>query len=123
MKYYFAPLEGITGYIYRRAHHKFYPGIDRYYAPFIVPKEKKCLSTKERNDVIVKHNFGITIIPQIMTNQSEEFLRISRVLYEEYGYKEINLNLGCPSKRLCQKTWFRFSGITRFARRISRTSM
>ena len=40
MKYYFAPLEGITGYIYRQAHHMFYPGIDRYFTPFIVPKEK-----------------------------------------------------------------------------------
>lgn len=103
MKLYFAPLEGITGYIYRRAHHTFYPGIDRYYTPFIVPKEKKCLSTKERNDVLLKHNRDITLIPQIMTNRPEEFLRISRVLYEEYGYQEINLNLGCPSKTVVSK--------------------
>lgn len=103
MKYYFAPLEGITGYIYRRAHHAFYPGIDRYYTPFIVPKEKKYLSTKERNDVLPVHNAGMTVVPQIMTNQAEEFLRISRVLHQEYGYQEINLNLGCPSKTVVSK--------------------
>lgn len=103
MKIYFAPLEGITGYIYRRAHHTFYPGIDRYYTPFIVPKEKRCLSTKERNDVLPEHNRDITLIPQIMTNHPEEFLRISRVLYEEYGYQEVNLNLGCPSKTVVSK--------------------
>lgn len=103
MKYYFAPLEGITGYIYRRAHHAFYPGLDRYYTPFIVPKEKKYLSTKERNDVLPEHNSGMTVIPQIMTNQAEDFLRISRALYQEYGYQEINLNLGCPSKTVVSK--------------------
>lgn len=103
MKYYFAPLEGITGYIYRRAHHAFYPGMDRYYTPFIVPKEKKYLSTKERNDVLPVHNSGMMVVPQIMTNQAEEFLRISRVLHQEYGYQEINLNLGCPSKTVVSK--------------------
>lgn len=103
MKYYFAPLEGITGYIYRQVHHAFYPGMDRYYTPFIVPKEKKCLNTKERNDVLPEHNQGMVVIPQIMTNQAEEFLRISKVLHQEYGYQEVNLNLGCPSKTVVSK--------------------
>lgn len=103
MKYYFAPLEGITGYVYRRAHHSFYPGLDRYYAPFIVPKEKKYLNTKERNDLLPANNEGMTVIPQIMTNQPEEFLRIAQVLARDYGYQEINLNLGCPSKTVVSK--------------------
>ncbi len=103
MKYYFAPLEGITGYLYRQAHYAFYPGLDRYYTPFLVPKEKKHLSTKERNDVMAEHNQGITVIPQIMSNQPDEFVRIAKVLHEEYGYQEINLNLGCPSKTVVSK--------------------
>ena len=103
MKYYFAPLEGITGYIYRQAHHAFYPGMDRYYAPFIVPKEKKYLNTKECNDLMPDHNKGMNLIPQIMTNKSEEFLRIAALLYQEYGYRQINLNLGCPSKTVVSK--------------------
>lgn len=103
MKYYFAPLEGITGYIYRRTYQKFYPGVDRYYTPFIVPKEKKNLSTKERNDVLPKHNLGMYVIPQIMTNNPEDFLRIAAVLKNEYGYDEVNLNLGCPSKTVVSK--------------------
>lgn len=103
MKYYFAPLEGITGYIYRRAHHTFYPGMDRYYTPFLVPKEKKNLCARERKDVLPEHNKNMTVIPQIMSNRAEEFLRISRVLSQEYGYKEVNLNLGCPSKTVVSK--------------------
>ena len=103
MKYYFAPLEGITGYLYRQAHHAYYPGVDRYYTPFLVPKEKKQLSTKERNDILPEHNAGITVIPQVMTNDAEQFLRIAHVLWQEYGYQEVNLNLGCPSKTVVSK--------------------
>ena len=29
MRYYFAPLEGLTDSIYRRLHHKYFPGVDR----------------------------------------------------------------------------------------------
>jgi hypothetical protein len=36
MNYYFAPMEGVTTAIYRRAHAEFFPGCDRYYAPFLV---------------------------------------------------------------------------------------
>lgn len=103
MKYFFAPLEGITGYIYRQAHHDLYPGMDRYYTPFIVPKEKKYLNAKEHRDVRPEHNKGMTVIPQILTNRSEEFLRVSYILCQEYGYQEINLNLGCPSKTVVSK--------------------
>jgi len=53
--------------------------------------------------VLPEHNENMSVIPQIMTNQSEEFLRISNVLYQEYGYREINLNLGCPSKTVVSK--------------------
>lgn len=103
MKYYFAPLEGITGYIYRRIHHFFYPGIDKYFTPFIVPKDKRDLSTKERNDVSPMHNKGMLVVPQIMTNKASDFLRIANTLYKEYGYQEVNLNLGCPSKTVVSK--------------------
>lgn len=103
MNYYFAPLEGITGHIYRRIHHTFYPGIDKYFTPFIVPKDKRNLNTKEHNDVSPKHNEGMQVVPQIMTNNADDFLRIAYTLYKEYGYQEVNLNLGCPSKTVVSK--------------------
>ena len=43
MQYEFAPLEGITGYIYRNAHHACFPSMDRYYTPFITPKKREKL--------------------------------------------------------------------------------
>ncbi|MDO4976485.1 MAG: tRNA-dihydrouridine synthase family protein [Eubacteriales bacterium] len=102
MKYYAAPMEGITGYVYRNAHHHFYPGMDRYYTPFLTPKAKKGMTSKEKNDILPEHNRGITVVPQVLTNQSDHFLNISEALYG-FGYDEVNLNLGCPSGTVVSK--------------------
>lgn len=39
MKYYMAPMEGLTGYIYRNAYQKYFHDIDRYFTPFITNKK------------------------------------------------------------------------------------
>lgn len=102
MRYYAAPMEGITGYVYRNAHHHFYPGMDRYYTPFLTPKAKKGMTSREKNDILPEHNQGICVIPQVLTNQAEHFLNISEALYG-LGYGEVNLNLGCPSATVVSK--------------------
>lgn len=102
MKYYFAPMEGITGYLYRNAHREFFPHVDRYFIPFLVPNQKKCFRARERNDILPEHNQGLEAIPQILTNKAEEFLAAAGEL-ERYGYREVNLNLGCPSRTVVSK--------------------
>lgn len=103
MNYYFAPLEGITDHIFRRAHHKYFPGTDRYYAPFFVPPQSgKPLAPKDIRELSPEHNQGLCLIPQILSNNAQNFLRGARALYE-LGYQEINLNLGCPSGTVCAK--------------------
>lgn len=102
MKYYFAPMEGITGYLYRNAHRAFFPDVDRYFIPFLVPNQKKCFRTRERNDILPEHNQGLEAIPQILTNKPEEFLAAAGEL-KRYGYREVNLNLGCPSRTVVSK--------------------
>ena len=52
MKYYFAPMEGITGYIYRNAHHKFFKQVDVYFTPFIVPTQNRKFTSREKNDFL-----------------------------------------------------------------------
>lgn len=47
MYYEMAPMEGITTYIYRRAHFHYFGGIDRYYTPFISTHKDKVMSHKE----------------------------------------------------------------------------
>lgn len=43
---YAAPLEGITGYIYRNAHQHIFQGVDKYFTPFVTPKPKKRVKYK-----------------------------------------------------------------------------
>lgn len=108
MKYYFAPMEGITGHVYRNAYEKFFPGnIDKYFTPFIVPNQSRSLKTKELRDILPENNKGLNIIPQILTNDSEGFITTCKKL-KQLGYNEVNLNLGCPSGTVVSK--FRGSG-------------
>lgn len=108
MKYYFAPLEGISGYIYRNVYEKFFPNnIDKYFTPFIVPNQSKSLKTKELRDVLPENNNGLNIVPQILTNDSKGFIETCKKL-KQLGYDEVNLNLGCPSGTVVSK--FRGSG-------------
>lgn len=102
MKLYFAPMEGITGYVYRRAHHKYYKGVDKYFTPFVSPTKNKCFSNRERNDILPEHNEGMKVVPQILTNSSAYFIQTANAL-REYGYEEVNLNLGCPSGTVVTK--------------------
>lgn len=102
MKYYLAPMEGITGYIYRNSYKKFFHNIDKYFTPFIVPNDSISLKTKELRDVLPENNDGMNIVPQILTNDSVWFITTCRKL-QELGYKEVNLNLGCPSGTVVSK--------------------
>ncbi|CAH2213335.1 tRNA dihydrouridine synthase [Tepidibacter aestuarii] len=95
MKYYLAPMEGITGYIYRNSYEKIFHNIDKYFTPFIPTNESKSLKTKELRDVLPENNKDMNIVPQIITNDSEGFVNLSRKL-QRLGYSEVNLNLGCP---------------------------
>jgi len=102
MKYYFAPLEGVTGYIYRNAYETFFGQIDKYFMPFISPTKNKGFTSRELNDVLPEHNQGLIVVPQILTNNSEHFIGTVNEL-TKFGYDEINLNLGCPSGTVVAK--------------------
>lgn len=102
MKYYFAPMEGITGYIYRNAHRKYFKDIDVYFTPFIVPTQNRVFSSREKNDILPEHNQDMKVVPQILTNKGEDFIWAAEEL-KQYGYQEVNLNLGCPSATVVSK--------------------
>ncbi|MCI7790987.1 MAG: tRNA-dihydrouridine synthase family protein [Lachnospiraceae bacterium] len=103
MKFYLAPLEGITGYLYRNAIHDFYgKGVEKYFTPFLTPHTKCSFNAKELNDITPEHNQGMYVVPQVLTNSSEDFFRIVKDL-QELGYEEININLGCPSGTVASK--------------------
>lgn len=102
MKYYLAPMEGITGHIYRNAYNKYFNNMDKFFTPFITPNTSKSFKTKELKDLLPENNNGLNIVPQILTNDSEGFINTANKL-KEFGYNEINLNLGCPSGTVVSK--------------------
>lgn len=104
MKIYLAPMEGITGYVYRNALHNLCNGkIDKYYTPFIAPRPKKGMHDRERRDLLPENNQDVSLVPQILTNSAPDFTNLATEIHELYGYQEINLNLGCPSKTVVSR--------------------
>ena len=102
MKLYLAPLEGITGWIFRDAVNRCFGGFDKYFVPFIRPNQMGHLSAREKKDILPEHNQNMYTIPQILTNRADDFVRTANKL-KEYGYSEVNLNLGCPSRTVVTK--------------------
>ncbi|MBQ4283852.1 MAG: tRNA-dihydrouridine synthase family protein [Lachnospira sp.] len=99
-----APLEGLTGHIYRRAYEKYFGRgqVDKYFIPFISPNSSDGYTTREVNDINPDNNKGMVAIPQIMANNTEYFLKGAAML-KDLGYNEINLNVGCPSGTVVSK--------------------
>ena len=102
MKLYAAPMEGVTGYVYRNAHRKYFGGVDKYFTPFLTPKKGKGWTSREKNDIAPEHNQNIRVTPQILTNQADDFAGMAQKL-ADCGYEEVNLNLGCPSGTVVSK--------------------
>ena len=95
-KIYCAPMEGLTTYPFRQVHHSFFPGIEKYFTPFLVANQTLHFKKKEIRELLPENNAGLHVVPQVLTNKAEEFLWAVRTI-QGYGYEEINLNLGCPS--------------------------
>ena len=102
MQYYLAPMEGITGFVYRNAFAKYYGKINKYFTPFLSPHTKKHFAAGELRDILPENNKALPLVPQILTNNAGLFLQTAEAL-KEYGYEEINLNLGCPSRTVVTK--------------------
>lgn len=102
MNYYFAPMEGLTDSVYRREHHRFFGGVDRYYMPFFSPTVHRALTPREVRELPKADSVSFTAVPQVLTKDPGDFLWAAKVL-RDLGYEEINLNLGCPSGTVVAK--------------------
>ncbi len=90
-----SPLQGFTDFRFRNAFHKYFGGIDTFYAPYIRFNNKLVIKSSYKRDLLLEHNNTLNVIPQIMTNKAEEFLFVVKHI-QKLGYKELNWNLGCP---------------------------
>ncbi len=102
MRYYYAPLEGITDATFRRLHHKYFPGVDRYFMPFISPTIHRCLTNREARELPRAGSVPFTAVPQLLGKNVEDMLWAIQVC-ADLGYDEVNINLGCPSGTVVSK--------------------
>lgn len=90
-----SPLQGFTDFKFRNAFQKYFGGIDTYYAPYIKLNGKLEIKKAYERDLLPENNSTIEVIPQIMTNDADEFLFVANFV-QQLGYNELNWNLGCP---------------------------
>jgi tRNA-dihydrouridine synthase B len=90
-----SPLQGFTDFRFRNAFHKYFGGIDTFYSPYIKLNGKMIIKGSYERDILPENNSTLEVIPQIITNDAEEFLFVAKYV-QQFGYKELNWNLGCP---------------------------
>jgi tRNA-dihydrouridine synthase len=90
-----SPLQGFTDFRFRNAQNKIFGGIDTFYSPYIRLNGKMVIKSSYERDLLPENNIGLEVIPQIITNDADEFLFVAKYV-QELGYKELNWNLGCP---------------------------
>ena len=104
MNLYFAPLEGVTGFTYRNAFADLFGGVDKYYAPFISPCVNDRLKGKEIRDILPENNSEkVNLVPQILTNRADYFIKATKQIMTMGYTKEFNINIGCPSGTVVAK--------------------
>lgn len=97
------PFQGITDAPFRNVFKRHFGGIDKFYTPFFtgIHKEEHAKNL-QGEEIDPKCNDVETLTPQILSTDAEEILRFAKQC-KELGYKEINLNMGCPFPRVANK--------------------
>jgi len=90
-----SPLQGFTDFRFRNAFHHYFGGIDTFYAPYIRLNGKLVIKNSYQKDLQPENNTSLEVIPQVMTNDADEFLFVIKYV-QSLGYTELNWNLGCP---------------------------
>ena len=98
----FAPMEGLSYCEFRSVHARFFPGVEQYCAPFLAPDGQGKVKASALKDLLPEKNAELRLIPQILCNSAGAFLALSREL-EAMGYKQVDLNAGCPSGTVVPK--------------------
>lgn len=109
MKLYLAPMEELTGYVFRNTLNKHFGHVDKFFTPFISP-DNRIMKTRSAEELLPANNEGLYVVPQLLTNDAEQFNDAAKLI-AGMGYEEININFGCPSNTVAAKC--KGSGILR----------
>lgn len=97
----FAPLQGYTDAAYRQAHNRLFGGIDTYYSPFTRVEHGE-IRRRDVRDIEPDNNRNIHLIPQLLAPDAVKAEQIM-ALFIEKGYREADINLGCPFPMLAKR--------------------
>lgn len=51
-------MESLTGIVFRRRHHEFFGGVDRYYTPFVTPTVEPEFTERQMRELSLKRTAG-----------------------------------------------------------------
>ena len=97
------PFQGITDAPFRNVFKRHFGGVDKFYTPFFTGIHKEVHAKNLQGEEIdPRYNNVETLTPQILSTDADEILRFAKQC-QQLGYKEINLNMGCPFPRVANK--------------------
>ncbi|MGC8866272.1 MAG: tRNA dihydrouridine synthase [Bacteroidales bacterium] len=99
---YLAPFQGITDAAYRNAFRLYFGGVNKYFCPYIAGITGKRVSRSKIRDLDPSKNNLADTVPQVLSKDAQEILTLARQM-EDWGYTEMNWNLGCPFPRVAKK--------------------
>ena len=103
-KIWLAPLHGITSRTFRNTLCRHFGGIDFYMAPFLPAQPAGKFRPEVWQDIAPENNIALPLVPQMMGNRPEHFVDTLRMLNEQFGYEDFNINIGCPSSPVVRHT-------------------
>ena len=69
--------------------------IDEYYIPYIAIGPGGKIRNSQYREILPENNAGLPVVPQILCANPHELRQLANEI-KNFGYKKINLNLGCP---------------------------
>ena len=97
-----APMEGLTGFVFRQVFSRHFTGADDWFIPFVTPTTLPQFTDRQMRELAPEANAGIHAVPQLLTRRTADFLWSAKAL-ADMGYDEVNFNLGCPSNTVTAK--------------------
>lgn len=97
-----APMEGLTGFVFRKVHNRHFGGVDAYWIPFVTPTERPLFTDRQLRELAPEVNKDFHVVPQLLTRKTQDFIWAAKAL-ADLGYDEVNLNVGCPAGTVVAK--------------------
>ena len=103
MRILMAPLEGVTDKCYRNCFNDHFPGLSATLTPFLpIPDRVQRVALRNLDDLCLPGESRVPEIPQLLVSEADSMLIAIEALKRK-GFKEVNWNLGCPSKGVVRK--------------------